>query len=110
MKSQRKMKMSEKSVMKSKKAIPDTNLWLSFLITKNHTDIDILILEGKIQLIFLCELIKEFITVTARLKFKKFFCNSDIEKLLRFIFTYSFAKAKKLNSIISKKHDNLNTL
>jgi predicted nucleic acid-binding protein len=32
--------------MKTRKIILDTNLWISFLITKNHTEIDKLLIEG----------------------------------------------------------------
>ena len=71
-----------------KKVILDTNLWISFLITKNHTEIDNLIFEGKIQLIFSRELIEEFITVTTRPKFQNFFKTSDIEKLIELFDSY----------------------
>ncbi len=74
--------------MKSTKIILDTNLWISFLITQNYSVIDNLILEGKIKLIFSHELIEEFVTVANRPKFKKFFNNKDIEKLLRIFDSY----------------------
>lgn len=45
--------------MKSKKVILDTNLWISFLISKQLNFIDDLLLEGKIKLIFSKELIDE---------------------------------------------------
>jgi putative PIN family toxin of toxin-antitoxin system len=75
--------------MRNKKVILDTNLWISFLITKNHTDIDDLIIEGKIHLIFSPELIEEFLTVTSRPKFKKYFRKQDIEELLEIFDTYA---------------------
>jgi len=68
--------------MKSKKIILDTNLWISFLITQNYKEIDKLISERKVQLIFSKELIDEFINVVKRPKFKNFFNETDIEKLL----------------------------
>ena len=68
--------------MKSKKIILDTNLWISFLITQNYKEIDKLISERKVQLIFSKELIDEFINVVKRPKFKIFFNETDIEKLL----------------------------
>ncbi len=74
--------------MKSKKVILDTNLWISFLITQNHTEIDSLITEGTIQLVFSHELLEEFLTVTARPKFRKFFSNKKIEKLLELFDSY----------------------
>ena len=86
--------------MKSKKVILDTNLWISFLITQNYTEIDNLIIEKKIQLIFSRELIEEFITVAARPKFKRFFNNSDIEKLLELFDSYG--KLIKVNIEINR--------
>ena len=84
--------------MKNKKVILDTNLWISFLITKNHTEIDSLIFEGKVKLIFSTELIDEFLTVTSRPKFNKFFNKQDVENLLK-IFD-SFGKLIKVKQEI----------
>ena len=79
------------------------NLWIRFLITKNHTEIDNLIFDGKIQLIFSHELIEEFITVTARPKFQKFFSTADIEKLLELFDSYG--KLVKVSIEINKCRD-----
>ncbi len=70
--------------MKIRKAlvIIDTNLWISFLISKNFTQLDRLIDSDKIQLLFSKELIEEFITVSSRPKFKKYFPKPTIERLL----------------------------
>ncbi|MCF8231949.1 MAG: putative toxin-antitoxin system toxin component, PIN family [Bacteroidales bacterium] len=43
--------------MKTKKVILDTNLWISYLITKNYPLIDQLIDNEKIRLIFSTELL-----------------------------------------------------
>jgi putative PIN family toxin of toxin-antitoxin system len=59
--------------MKSKKVILDTNLWISFLISKQFDFIDDLLLKGKFKLIFSKELIEEFLTVAKRPKFEKYF-------------------------------------
>ena len=75
--------------MRNKKVILDTNLWISFLITKNHTEIDDLIIKGKIKLIFSTELVEEFLTVTSRSKFKKYFNKQDIEELLEIFDTFA---------------------
>jgi uncharacterized protein len=58
---------------KPKRIIIDTNLWVSFLITKDYTKIDNLLFQRKIQLLFSQELLDELIQVTWRPKFKKFF-------------------------------------
>lgn len=69
--------------MRGKKVILDTNLWISFLISKRLDEIDDLIFNEKINLIFSKESIEEFITVTQRPKFKKYFSDTDIKNLLR---------------------------
>ena len=74
--------------MDSKKVILDTNLWISFLVSRKLDFIDELILNGKITLLFSTELIEEFINVTSRHKFKKYFSKEDIRKLLSIFNTY----------------------
>ena len=68
--------------MKSKKIILDTNLWISFLISKKFSQIDKLIESKRIILIFSNELLEEFIDVVSRPKFKKYFSKKDIEKII----------------------------
>ncbi|MDT0295771.1 putative toxin-antitoxin system toxin component, PIN family [Mesonia ostreae] len=68
--------------MKSKRIILDTNLWISFLISKKFSQIDKLIENKRIILIFSNELLEEFIDVVSRPKFKKYFTKKDIEKIL----------------------------
>ncbi|MCK5838814.1 MAG: putative toxin-antitoxin system toxin component, PIN family [Bacteroidales bacterium] len=64
------------------KIILDTNIWISFLITKDFKKLDLLIKREKIQLLFSNELLEEFISVAQRPKFKRYFTKDDIEKLL----------------------------
>ncbi|MEX2565689.1 MAG: putative toxin-antitoxin system toxin component, PIN family [Cyclobacteriaceae bacterium] len=68
--------------MKNKRVILDTNLWISFLISKRQQELDLLLESGDITLIFSTELLEEFLEVSNRPKFKKFFKKSDIEALL----------------------------
>ena len=68
--------------MKSKKVILDTNLWISFLISKDLKFIDAFIDNGQIKLIFSEELIEEFLTVATRPKFERYFPGNDIKLLL----------------------------
>ncbi|MEW4925586.1 putative toxin-antitoxin system toxin component, PIN family [Algibacter sp. 2305UL17-15] len=70
--------------MKNKKIILDTNLWISFLISKKFIQLDKLIENSKITLIFSNELLEEFIDVVSRPKFKKYFSKKDVEKLLEY--------------------------
>lgn len=68
--------------MKNKRIILDTNLWISFLISKNLAEIDDLIQSKEITLLFSNESLEEFVEVVKRPKLKRFFTNRDIEKLL----------------------------
>jgi putative PIN family toxin of toxin-antitoxin system len=68
--------------MKNKRIILDTNLWISFLISKNLSKLDPLINAGEIKLLFSKESIEEFVEVVERPKFKRFFSIKDIEKIL----------------------------
>ncbi len=68
--------------MKGKRIILDTNLWISFLISKKYPDFDELIKWEEVTLIFSHELLEEFLEVAKRPKFKKFFSEKDVEKLL----------------------------
>ena len=74
--------------MKSKKVILDTNLWISFLISKRQDEIDDLIYNEQIKLIFSKELIEEFLTIAKRPKFQKYFTNESIHELLRLFDKY----------------------
>jgi uncharacterized protein len=69
---------------KKLKIILDTNILVSFLITRDFEKLDDLILSGKIILIFSDELLDEFITVVRRPKFQRFFSPDDIEILVNF--------------------------
>ena len=89
--------------MKSDLIILDTNLWISFLISKNLNFIDKLIDNKTIKLIFSDELIEEFICVAMRPKFKRYFSNTDIEDTLR-IFD-SYGKIVKVTSDIKVCRD-----
>jgi uncharacterized protein len=51
--------------------ILDTNLWISFLITKDYSLLDKLLISGSYKLIFSQELLEEFIEVANRPKLKK---------------------------------------
>jgi len=62
--------------------VVDTNLWLSFLITKKYAKLDTLLDSKKIQLLFSAELIEEILEVSSRPKFKKYFTQNDLEKLI----------------------------
>ena len=64
------------------KIIVDTNLWISFLISKRLRKLDYLFKNDKVIFIFSSELIEEFLEVAARPKFVKYFKKEDIQKVL----------------------------
>lgn len=68
--------------------IIDTNLWISFLISKDLKKLDEKIKKGKVRLVFSVELIDEFLTVTDRPKFRKFFNKPDLERLIELFDSY----------------------
>jgi len=48
--------------------IIDTNLWISFLLTRDFSKFDSIIADNKITLLFSEELVNEIIEVTQRIK------------------------------------------
>jgi uncharacterized protein len=68
--------------MKNNRIILDTNLWISFLISKSLNKLDSLINNGKVKLLFSKESFEEFVEVVERPKFKRFFSSKDIEQII----------------------------
>ena len=62
--------------------ILDTNLWISYLINKRLSQIDELIFDDRLTILFSEESLQEFIEVTNRLKFEKYFSKEDVINLL----------------------------
>ena len=71
------------------KLVVDTNLWISFLISRSYAKLDKILKAGLARLIFSTELIEEFIEVVERPKFKKIFSSSDIRNLFTDIYLYA---------------------
>ena len=67
---------------RASRVIIDTNLWISFLITKDLKGIDGGLKTGRVKVIFSIELMEEFLSVANRPKFKKYFSKEDLEKVL----------------------------
>lgn len=64
------------------RVIIDTNLWISFLITKEYNKLDRILSDKLITLLYSQQLIDEFIEVAQRPKFKKYFTANDLQVLL----------------------------
>ena len=77
--------------MRSKpgKIILDTNLWISFLISKDFSKLDKILFSGKCRLVFSEELMQEFLQVAGRPKFRKYFFPDDLETILETIEEYA---------------------
>jgi len=69
--------------------ILDTNLWISFLISKDFSKLDKILFSGKCSLVFSEELMQEFLQVAGRPKFKKYFSSDDLEAILESIEGYA---------------------
>jgi putative PIN family toxin of toxin-antitoxin system len=95
--------------MKNKvsRIVLDTNLWISFLISKDFTKLDDLIFGNKCILIFSEELLQEFLTVAKRPKFRRFFSQNDIEELIETIEEYAeFIDVKTQLNVCRDPKDN----
>ena len=62
------------------RVIIDTNLWISFLLTKDLSKFDSIITEQKLTLLFSQELIDELVEVTQRPKYRKYFPIDEVEE------------------------------
>ena len=92
---------------KVKRIIIDTNLWISFLITKDFTKLDEIIFSRQAFLVFSQELLDEFLEVAKRPKFRRFFSASDIEEILETIDEYAdFVKVKTKIEVCRDPKDN----
>ena len=74
---------------KKNRIIIDTNLWVSFLLTKQFSFLDDLLENGKIQLIFSQELLDEFMEVINRPKLRRYFSDDNLELILETIEQYA---------------------
>jgi putative PIN family toxin of toxin-antitoxin system len=69
--------------------IIDTNLWISFLLSKKFNFIDELLDSKKLKLVFCDELLAELIEVSNRPKLRKFFTDEDWNLIFEIIERYA---------------------
>ena len=69
--------------------IIDTNLWISFLLSKRFNFIDKLLDSGKVELVFSGESLDELVEVASRPKLKKFFTAEDWTLFFEIISRYA---------------------
>ena len=67
----------------------DTNLWISFLLTRKFAFIDKLLSQNKAQLLFCVRLLDELLEVIERPKLQKFFKSEDKKTVLDIIERYA---------------------
>jgi hypothetical protein len=92
---------------KVSRIIIDTNLWISFLITKDFTKLDEIIFSRNGILVFSQELLDEFLEVAKRPKFRRFFSTADIEEILETIDEYAdFIKVQTQIEVCRDPKDN----
>lgn len=94
--------------MKKKiRIILDTNIWISFLISKSVKGIDMLIFNDEAVLLFSDELMTEFIDVANREKLKPYFKKEYLFFLIDLIEEYGeIVKVKSKVDICRDKKDN----
>lgn len=89
------------------RVILDTNLWISFLIKKDYSKINTPLFSGQVVLIFSEELLLEFINVTQRPKFEKYFSRFDTLIVMTAIDKYAeFVKVNTVTTICRDEKDN----
>lgn len=92
---------------KVSRVVIDTNLWISFLITKDFMKFDEIIFSRQGILVFSQELLDEFLEVARRTKFMRFFSTSDIEDILETIDEYAdFVKIQTKIEVCRNPKDN----
>ena len=92
---------------KVSRIIIDTNLWISFLITKDLAKLDEIIFSRNGILVFSQELLDEFLEVARRPKFRRFFSASDVEEILETIEEYAdFVKVQTQIKVCRDTKDN----
>lgn len=92
---------------KASRIILDTNLWISFLISRDFSKLDELLFTKSCTLVFSQELIDEFIIVAKRPKFRRFFSEADIEDILETIDEYAdFVDVKVTIDVCRDPKDN----
>jgi uncharacterized protein len=64
------------------RVVIDTNLWVSFLLSKAIIKLDSIINHENVNLLFSDELLEEVLEVIQRPKFKKYISGRDIEDLV----------------------------
>lgn len=60
----------------------DTNLWISFIISRKYDQLDPLLFSNKARILFSAELIQELKAVISKPRLKKYFTENSLEEML----------------------------
>lgn len=87
--------------------ILDTNLWISFLISRSFNKLDALLFSGTCTILFSLELLEEFLTVANRPKLRKYFTASELKVLVEMLNEIAeFVKVKSDVNLCRDPKDN----
>ena len=67
---------------KNLRLVIDTNLWISFIISKKFSEIEGLLFSTKSRILFSAELIEELEVTIQKPKLKKYFAKSSVEEMM----------------------------
>jgi putative PIN family toxin of toxin-antitoxin system len=69
--------------------VVDTNIWISYLISKQFSFLDGLLEKKQVRLVWSKELLTEFIEVASRPKLRQYFHEDELKMLLQRVEEYS---------------------
>lgn len=93
--------------MKKEVIILDTNIWISYLLSKKFDSLVKIILENKLEIATCKHLITEFKDVLQRKKLKKYIGKTDIEEAVRIhLKICKFTKIDLRENQLTDKNDN----
>ena len=78
------MRLEPKGMQKNKplKLVIDTNIWISFIISKNLNKLDDILIDKNTRLLFSSELLQELEATISKPKLQKYFANNTLEEML----------------------------
>jgi len=92
---------------KTLKIVIDTNLWISFLISKDFSKLGNVLFSKRVTLLFSDELESELLEVAGRPKFQRYFSSDDIQLLFDILQKNAvFIKVTSVENICRDPKDN----
>ena len=85
---------------KNFRLVIDTNLWISFIISKKFSEREQLLVSSKSRILFSAELLEELQTTIQKPKLKKYFAKTSVEEMMNVFDDYiDFVEVKsKINA------------